>query len=90
MDVHGIIVVYRSPLDTKAPGPPLICLVGPLAIWDLHIDICVGSPNTLLWSNFIYYTQTHQFEAIALSCIKTCVIWFWENFDWDWQTETET
>ena len=52
MDVHGIIVVYRpppkfrSPLDTKAPGPPLIYLVGPLAILDPHINICVRPPNT--------------------------------------------
>ena len=37
---------FRSPLDTKAPGPPLIYLVGPLAILDPHINICVGPPNT--------------------------------------------
>ena len=37
---------FRSPLDTKAPGPPLIYLVGPLAISDPHINICVGPPNT--------------------------------------------
>ena len=43
---HGIIGVHRSPLDTKAPGPPLIYLVGPLAILDPHINICVGPPNT--------------------------------------------
>ena len=48
MDVHGIIVVYRPPLDTKAPGPPLICLVGPLAILVPHINICVRSPNTCI------------------------------------------
>ena len=35
-----------SPLDTKAPDPPLIYLVGPLAISDPHINICVGPPNT--------------------------------------------
>ena len=29
---HGIIGVHRSPPDTRAPGPPLIYLVGPLAI----------------------------------------------------------
>ena len=46
------------------------------------------SPNTLLWSHFIYYPLTHQFEAITLGWIKTCVKWFWDNFDWDWQTET--
>ena len=34
------------PLDTKAPGPPLIYLVGPLAILDPHINICVRPPNT--------------------------------------------
>ena len=43
---HGIIVVhspprppppkFRSPFDTKALGPPLIYLVGPLAISDSH------------------------------------------------------
>ena len=42
----------------------------------------------MLWSNFIYYPLTHQFEAITLGWIKTCVKWFWDNFDWDWQTET--
>ena len=43
--MHGIIGVHRSPLDTKAPGPPFIYLVGPSAISDRHINICVGSPN---------------------------------------------
>ena len=39
-DIHGIIGVHSPPkilgppLDTKAPGPPLIYLVGPLAISD--------------------------------------------------------
>ena len=37
---------FRSPLDTKAPGPPLIYPVGPLAILDPHINICVRPPNT--------------------------------------------
>ena len=37
---------FRSPLDTKAPGPPLIYLVGPLTISDPHIHICVATPNT--------------------------------------------
>ena len=92
----------RSPLDTKAPGSPSIYLVGPLAISDPHINICVRPPNncialkqfhlllpnTLFWSNFIYYPLTHQFEAITLGWIKTCVKWFWDNFDWDWKTET--
>ena len=32
---------FRSPHDTKAPGPPLIYLVGRLAILDPHINICV-------------------------------------------------
>ena len=36
---------FRSSLDTKAPGPPLIYLEGPLAISDPHINICVGPPN---------------------------------------------
>ena len=30
----------------------------------------------------------HQFEATTLGWIKTCVKWFCDNFDWDWQTET--
>ena len=37
---------FRSPLDTKTPGPQLIYLVGPLAISDAHINIYVG-PLTL-------------------------------------------
>ena len=47
--MHGIIGVhsplhpkFRSPLDTKASGFPLIYLVGPLPISDPHINICVG------------------------------------------------
>ena len=58
---------------------PLIYLVGPLAISDPHINICVRPPNTcvalkqfnllppntLLWSNFTYYPLTHQFVAIT-------------------------
>ena len=93
---------FRSPLDIKAPGPTLIYLVGLLAISDLHINICVGPPNTcvalkqfnlllpntLFWSNIIYYLLTHRFEAITLGWTKTCVKWFWNNFAWDWQTET--
>ena len=36
---------FRSPpLDTKAPGPPLIYLVGPLAISDPQDFPQVGSP----------------------------------------------
>ena len=97
--IHGIIGVHSPP---KILGPPLIYLGGPLAILDPHINLCVGplntcialkqfnllSPNTLLWSNFIYYPLTHQFEAITLGWIKTCVKWFWDNFDWDRKTET--
>ena len=37
---------FRSPHDTKAPGPPLIYLVGPFAILDPHINICGRPPNT--------------------------------------------
>ena len=91
-----------SPLIPKLQVPPLIYLVGLLSVLDPHINTCVGPPNTcvalkqfhllppntLLWSNFIYYPLTHQFEAITLGWIKTCVKWFWDNFDWDWQTET--
>ena len=51
---HGIIGVhsppqkkkFRSFVDTKAPGPPLIYPLGPLAILDPHINICVRPPNT--------------------------------------------
>ena len=49
---HGIIGVHRPPLkfryplDIKAPGPPLIYLVGLSAISDPHINICIGPPNT--------------------------------------------
>ena len=39
---------FRSPLDTKAPGLPLIYLVELLAISDPHINICVGPPNTCI------------------------------------------
>ena len=39
---------YRPPLDTEAPGPSLIYLVGPLAILDPHINICVTPPNTCI------------------------------------------
>ena len=37
---------FRSSLDTKAPRPLLIYLVGLLAISDPHINIRVGPPNT--------------------------------------------
>ena len=90
---YGIIGVHRPPFDTEAPGTPLIYLVGPLAISDSHINICgrplntsialkqfhLLPPNTLFWSNFIYYHLTHQFEAITVGWIKTCVKWFWDN-----------
>ena len=61
---HGIIGVYRPP--PKILGSPLIYLVGPLAISDLHINIC-EDPLTLalLLSNLIYYPLTHCFEAIS-------------------------
>ena len=36
------------PLDIEAPGPPLIYLVGPLAISDPLINICTGPPNTCI------------------------------------------
>ena len=37
---------FWSPLDTKAPSPPLIYLVGPLHILDSHINIY--PPNTCI------------------------------------------
>ena len=50
----------------KAPGPPLIYLVGPLAIWDSHINICVGPPNTCVaLKQFHLLPLTHCFEAIS-------------------------
>ena len=63
MLIHGIIGVHRPPpkilgppppqiyappLNTKALGPPLIYLVGPLAISDPNVNICVGPPNSRL------------------------------------------
>ena len=39
---------FEVPLDTKALGPPLIYLIGPLAISDPYINICVG-PLTLVF-----------------------------------------
>ena len=59
IEYHGIIGVhspspppenFRSPLDTKASGPPLIYLVGPLAISDpLTLALLnLLPPNTLL------------------------------------------
>ena len=39
---------FRSPLDTKSPGPPLIYLVEFLAILDPNINVCVGPPNTCI------------------------------------------
>ena len=37
---------FSSPCNNKAPGAPLIYLVGLLAISDPHINIYVGPPNT--------------------------------------------
>ena len=55
----------RSPLDIKAPGPPLIYLVGLLAISEPHINICVGPPNTCVALILIYYPLAHCLEAIS-------------------------
>ena len=44
------------PLIPKLQVPSLIHLVGPLAILDPHINICVGSPNT-----YIALKQFHLF-----------------------------
>ena len=38
--------ILGPPLITKLQVPPLIYLVGPLAILDPHINICLGPPNT--------------------------------------------
>ena len=63
---HDIIGVHRSRLDTKAPSPPLIYPVGPLAISDPHIYICVGPPNTCVaLKQFNLFPLTHYFEAIS-------------------------
>ena len=50
----------------KAPGPPLIYLVGPLAISDPHINVCVRPPNTCVaLKQFNLLSLTHCFEAIS-------------------------
>ena len=81
-----VFVVWLT--DKRCWGPSLIYPVGPLSVLDPHIDICVGPPNTcvalkqfnllppntLLWSNLIYYALTHQFEAVTLGWIKTCQV----------------
>ena len=81
----GLPQNFRSLLDTKALGPPLIYLIGPLSISDPHINICVGPPNscnalkqfnllppnTMFWTNFIDSPLKHQFQAITLGWIKT-------------------
>ena len=57
-DIHGIIGVHSPPnilgppLDTKAPGPPLIYLVGLLAISEPHINI--RPPNTCIALKHFY------------------------------------
>ena len=52
---HDIIGVHSPPRKTLGPPlilklhvPPLIYLVGTLAISDLHINICVGPTNTCI------------------------------------------
>ena len=70
---HGIIGVhsppppkFRSPLDTKAPGPPLIYLLGPLAISDSHntvnnirheikLENCAKNKNKVFIRQNIYF-----------------------------------
>ena len=50
----------------KILGPPLIYLVGPLAISDPHINICVGPQNTCIaLKQFNLLPLTHSFEAIS-------------------------
>ena len=51
----------------KILGPPLIYLVGPLAILDPNINICARPPNTCVaLKQFNLLPLTHQFEAITL------------------------
>ena len=52
---------FRSPLDTKAPHPPLIYLAGLLAILDPHINICVGPPNA--------FVALKQFNLLPLNTL---------------------
>ena len=44
MSHHGITGVHSAP--RKILGPPLIYLVGLLAVLDPYINICIGPPNT--------------------------------------------
>ena len=44
MSHHGITGVHSAP--HKILGPPLIYLVGLLAVLDPYINICIGPPNT--------------------------------------------
>ena len=57
---------FRSPLDTKAPGPPLIYLLGPLAISDSHntvnnirheikLENCAKNKNKVFIRQNIYF-----------------------------------
>ena len=65
---------FRSPIDTKAPGPPLIYLVGLLAVSDSHINICVGPRNTCIaLKQLTYYPVTNCLEAISFITPSTLV-----------------
>ena len=69
---------FRSFVDTKAPGPPLIYPLGPLAILDPHINICVRPPNTCVALKQFHLLPPNT-SVWRLGWIKTCVKWFWDN-----------
>ena len=76
----GILAIFQTTISNIFVGPPNTCT----ALKQFNLL----SPNTLFWSNFIYYPLTNWFEAIRLGWIKTCARWLWDNFDWHWETET--
>ena len=74
----------RSPLNLSGRtfsyfGPPYQYLCKTLNTCIALKQFNLLPPNTMFWSNFIYYSLTHQFEAITQGWIKTCVKWFWDN-----------
>ena len=67
----------RSPVDTK--GLPLIYLVGPLAISEPHINICVRTLNTCvaLKQYNSLPPNTWFLTKVASSCTKVVVSTFY-------------